>query len=201
MPDLLRSVLGFGTKTRIVPQSDYQGMTLLDSTEQLEIDCTIREAASHDAEPTELPVEEGADITDHVRTKPDSLQLEFILSNDPLDNPIPGFPSLDPFRADDGYRKLLNWQAEKQLLAVVTPHRAFESMVITNISPEWDNRTGMCVRGTISFKEIVRVETQTVTLAQGSLAPKKKSGLKKMPPAEPAKRASALAALRSWVKG
>jgi len=190
------ALLGFGTKTRIVPQSDYEGFTVLDSSEQLELDCTINEAPVYEAEPTDLPVEEGADITDHVRLKPDVLSLEFILTNDPLDEPIPGKPALDLFRADDGYRKLINWQSEKRLLAVVTPHRAYESMVITNISPVWDNTVGQGVKATISFREIKTVATQTVKLAGGSMAPKTKRGLKKMSPANTVQRASVLAALK-----
>lgn len=205
MADLVRALLGFGVKTRIVPQSDYQGFTLLDSTEQLEVDCTLRFGVVHSGEVTENPVEEGADRADHVVDKPDTISMDVILSNDPLDDPIPGRPALDPFRADDAYQKLVGWKVDKQLLAIVTPLRAHESFILHDIQPTWDNRTGRCVRATLTFRELIVVQTETTKLAQGgaqgSLAPKKKAGVKKMKTASPAQRASALAALSAWISG
>lgn len=205
MTDVVRALMGFGVKTRIVPQSDYQGFTLLDSTEQLEIDCTLRFGIVHSGEVTENPVEEGADRADHVVDRPDSISMDVILSNDPLDDPIPGRPALDPFRADDAYQKLLGWKLDKQLLAIVTPSRAFESFILHDIAPTWDARTGRCVRATLTFRELIVVQTETAALtqggAQGSMAPKKKSGSKKMKTATPAQRASALAYLKAWITG
>ena len=199
---IVANLLGFGTKTRIVPQEDYAGFTLLRSDEELQIDCVEEANPSHDAEPTDLPVEEGADITEHVRLKPDSLTLRIVHTNDPLDDPIPGRPAIDQFRADDAYRKLVNWEFEKVLLAVVLPDRTFENMIITNISPQKTSVSGAAFVGTVSFREIVRVETSQVALtASGSMAPKKKAGLKKMAPADPVKRASALKRLSSWIGG
>lgn len=52
------------------------------------IDCSVRETHSLQASVTKHNVEDGADVTDHVRTQPDALQLEGIVSNTPLEQPM-----------------------------------------------------------------------------------------------------------------
>jgi hypothetical protein len=52
--------------------------------ELLEIDATIRETHNFNSEPTENPIEDGSVITDHVNIKPRELQLECVISNNPL---------------------------------------------------------------------------------------------------------------------
>jgi len=51
------------------------------------IDCSVREAHSLTGTCTKHAVEEGADVTDHVRVMPDSLQLEGIVTNTPIEQP------------------------------------------------------------------------------------------------------------------
>jgi hypothetical protein len=51
------------------------------------IDCSVRESHSLQGTCTKHNVEEGADVTDHVRVMPDSLQLEGIVTNTPLEQP------------------------------------------------------------------------------------------------------------------
>lgn len=51
------------------------------------IDVSIREQHNKSAEVTRHPVEEGADITDHVRLQPDQIQIEGIVTNQPIELP------------------------------------------------------------------------------------------------------------------
>lgn len=50
----------------------------------LEMDATMREQHTYNAQPTENPIEDGSTITDHVNIKPRELQLECIITNNPL---------------------------------------------------------------------------------------------------------------------
>lgn len=51
------------------------------------IDVTIREQHNKSAETTRHPVEEGSDITDHVRLMPNQIQIEGLVTNQPIELP------------------------------------------------------------------------------------------------------------------
>jgi hypothetical protein len=51
------------------------------------IDVSIREQHNSSAEVTRHPVEEGADVSDHVRLQADQLQIEGLVSNQPIELP------------------------------------------------------------------------------------------------------------------
>jgi len=48
------------------------------------VDATIKEDASYEAELSKHPVEDGPDITDHIRVKPVKLEVEGVMSETPL---------------------------------------------------------------------------------------------------------------------
>lgn len=50
----------------------------------LPIDCTITRTTNFENEITQFPVEEGLDVTDHIRTKPITMSIEGIISETPL---------------------------------------------------------------------------------------------------------------------
>ncbi|HXK18352.1 MAG TPA: hypothetical protein VNG33_11145 [Polyangiaceae bacterium] len=51
------------------------------------IDCSVRESHGMSAQCTQFPVEDGPNVSDHVRTAPETLHLEGIVTNTPLDAP------------------------------------------------------------------------------------------------------------------
>lgn len=51
------------------------------------IDVALRETHAMSAECTRHPVEEGADITDHVQLSPDTIAIEGLVSNQPIEPP------------------------------------------------------------------------------------------------------------------
>lgn len=50
-------------------------------------DVSVRESHGLSADVTEHPVEEGADITDHIRAKPRTFSIEGLISNTPIEVP------------------------------------------------------------------------------------------------------------------
>ncbi len=56
----------------------------------LDFDCSVNEGYESAAEVTEHAVERGANVTDHVRPKNDTISLECVITNTPLDNPTFG---------------------------------------------------------------------------------------------------------------
>jgi hypothetical protein len=51
------------------------------------IDCSVRESHGMTAQCTQFPVEEGANVTDHVRTQPETIHVEGIVTNTPTETP------------------------------------------------------------------------------------------------------------------
>jgi hypothetical protein len=66
------------------------GDTVETTVGELELDATISEVTDITAEATEHPVEEGSNITDHVRPGLLRIQLECIVSNTPTRPRVPG---------------------------------------------------------------------------------------------------------------
>ena len=53
-------------------------------TDIIPIDCTVSRSTTLENEVTMHPVEEGPDVTDHIRTKPVTMQIEGLISETPL---------------------------------------------------------------------------------------------------------------------
>lgn len=53
----------------------------------LDVDAVLREGNTETSEITENPVELSADVTDHIRDKTDTLTVEFVVTNTPVEVP------------------------------------------------------------------------------------------------------------------
>lgn len=51
------------------------------------IDCSVRESHGVTAQCTQFPVEDGPNISDHVRTAPETLHIEGVVTNTPIEAP------------------------------------------------------------------------------------------------------------------
>lgn len=66
----------------LTPRTKFQSG--VDGSDLFVVDAVLSITAEHEAEATENPVEDGADITDHIRVKPIKLSLEGIASETPI---------------------------------------------------------------------------------------------------------------------
>lgn len=83
MPSIFELIPAF-RKKRVklcIPDRDSEGNKCITL---LEIDATLREVHTYNAEPTENPIEDGSTITDHVNIKPRQFQMDCMISNNPL---------------------------------------------------------------------------------------------------------------------
>jgi hypothetical protein len=55
-----------------------------DKSDILLVDATIKITPEYESEPTELPVESGIDVTDHIRVKPIRITVQGIISETPI---------------------------------------------------------------------------------------------------------------------
>lgn len=147
------------------------------------LDASIRETHSTRVKITDHPVEQGVDISDHLRQEPDRVTIEGVVTNTPLGNTQPAFVSVagnqntPPFSflrtsiyvmnlAENAYYALLDLAGADNLITVVTALRVYENMAMESLDVPRDAKIGQSVKFTATFKEVQIVLNQTVTVAR-----------------------------------
>ena len=157
----------------------------------IEIDATISQGHQGQNEVTDHPVERGINIADHSRPKPDTIQIDGVISNTPisvnqkrraifllgtenLTDPATGDPvnpqtssradTLEGVtgRAETVATQLRDLKDKGELLMVVTRLRTYENMLIESLSFPVDRTTGESVRFSVTLKQ-VRIVDNKVT--------------------------------------
>lgn len=136
--------------------------------EAIEFDASVQEGHTSSAEITQHPVEEGVDITDHIRALPDDLSVNVIVSNNPpivlaslRAEPVTGFS--DPAsRAEDACTFLRGIIKSNQTVGFSTTLREYTNMAIATMSVDRDATTGNIANINMSLREIKVATTETV---------------------------------------
>lgn len=117
--------------------------------EDVIMDAVVKESPSFDAEVTQKPVEKGEDISDHMQTKPYTIQLSGSMVND----------------APAKIQTLLSYQKEAKLLKYVG-RGIYTDMVITKLETDHStkNAKGFDYNMTISHVKIAKPETFEVNV-------------------------------------
>jgi hypothetical protein len=156
----------------------------LGKIDSVEFDATLSELHSGEAKITEHPVEAGANVTDHIRPQPVSVQLDGVITNSPLQQgeyqlTIPPITPLQPqrvrasttlirgiegppHRAEAAYEALEQLRLSGTRCKVVTSLREYDSMVITSIECPRDAQIGDAVRVRVTLVRIETAESRTV---------------------------------------
>ena len=126
---------------------------------------TVEEKHTDDLEITEHPVELGAAITDHAFKRPAEIVIQMAFSNTP--SVITGEDKYaNPFDVKKSYAALLKLQENRVLLSIETGKRSYSNMLIKGLVTTTDNKTENAMFITVSCKQIIIVNTQTVQLAK-----------------------------------
>lgn len=137
-------------------------------TEVLELEATLEEGHAGTAETTDHPVEDGADITDHIRRKPEELTLKGIVSNRPILllaslRAEPSIPGGDPAtRAEDAYGWLLETKDQGLLLQISTTLRDYANMAIIGMNVVRDKDRRNVLEVDLTLREIIIATTEQV---------------------------------------
>lgn len=171
--------------------------------EALEFDASVSEIHSGDTSVTDHPVEEGSDITDHVRRNPESLQINAIVTNHPILiarslRVLPSVRGGDPdSRAEDAYGFLKEHKDAGTVMGLSTTLRDYKNMVITALSVSRDSTTGNIVDISLTVREIIVAQTETVDTPEPTNPARKKKnklGKKTKPNAAAGTKTSSLLA-------
>lgn len=165
--------------------------------DDLEIDATPEQDHSGDVETTDSPIEEGADVTDHAREKPEIFTATCVVSSVPVNDT--DRQNRGPFQAHATggyargvYDRMRRMKSERKLHTIVTPLRRYENMILTALSAPTRAQYGDGVLFKVSFKQIRVVASGTAqflatTNKTGTDKPTKKKQQSKKP-GEPAEQ-------------
>lgn len=164
------------------------------------LDCSIAETHERESEPTSFEIENGQTISDHVVLKPFGLKINGVISDSPLfgagsiaaaaattvltklaPNPgvlgakaaaiaaLPLFPN--PFSPSmNGYEQLLQVQAARFPLTVVTSLHIYPNMWIKKLTAPRDSKSGGALVFTVDMVQLLLVTPVTVNIAQFAAA-------------------------------
>lgn len=135
------------------------------------LDATLSELHRKTNRPTDHPIEEGANVTDHIQQQPEELELTGLVSDFPV-YWLAGFTAPSPLtdevtrglknRAKKAHVELARIMDSGELVDVVTTFRAYYDMAITSLTVPKDAGSGNEARVSISLRQIVKVETKEV---------------------------------------
>ena len=124
----------------------------------IELDASISESHTSSNEVTKFPVEEGVDITDHVRKQPDQVTIRGIVTDHPIG--LGGALGVSG-RSLDAYGKALYMLANAQLITVVTTLNTYEDMVIESMDVPRNSQRGYAVEMNLRLRQVMTVQVAT----------------------------------------
>src|SRR4029077_3803718 len=132
----------------------------------LTLDAVEKEMHHSAVEVTDSPVEQGVNISDHARPKPDEVTIEGWVTNHPL--PPPGSAaSFIPGLAENAYADLIDLHDNPRLITVVTSLRTYDDVIMVDLAVPRDAKTGESLHFTAQFKQIRSIQNQTVLVTRG----------------------------------
>lgn len=135
------------------------GAVLTAESRTLTFDCTLTEQSSRVANVTRHPIEDRADVTDHVRPEPVTLTLQVVATTSPLG----GLAEPDAQRDRTFRRDVIEIKEARELITVLCELGEFTGMVISGIDDRQDAGTGEAYVASITLTEIRRA-VRVVTL-------------------------------------
>lgn len=125
-------------------------------------DITVRERHRDELVITEIPVEQGAAITDHAYKRPSTVVIDVGYSNSsPQANSSPSY-------VQDTYGQFLTLQASREPFDIITGKRVYQNMLMGVISTVTDEKNEFVAFLTCECREIILVNTQTVQVPPAS---------------------------------
>jgi hypothetical protein len=138
----------------------------------VQFDASVSEVHTDEMEITDHPVEEGSDISDHIRKMPITIEMNGVITNNPIvflasvraKSPVTTDISTTQDRVGTGYDKLREIQESGELIDVATSLRDYNNMVIQSLSISRDVSTGNILDATLTLREIIIAKQLTTDL-------------------------------------
>jgi hypothetical protein len=122
------------------------------------LDGSVSQTHARTAQVTEHPVEDGSDVTDHVRIDPIRVTINGIVTSTVLGQQGEGGREVDAWAALEAILE------DRQPVTVTTTLRTYESMILASISTPRDASLAHAVAPVLEFRQVRIVKSQTTTL-------------------------------------
>lgn len=137
---------------------------------EIELDVIVRESAKASAEVTSNPVENGADVNDHIIIKPMEFSMVGIVSDTKVKT-LGGINTLETFTkqtspSKDAWEALLALQVSKTPITLVQNLKTYDNVFIQDIEESQDKDSSNSLNFTANLKEIIFVGSAVLSAAQ-----------------------------------
>lgn len=133
----------------------------------VELDIVVSEGVTTSSTITENPVEQGADVTDHIITNAMTFTMTGMVSDTPvkfLGGLLEGQSLISAERPTvKAWDELLNLQATKEPFTLITNLKSYDNVFIESLATTQDKDTSKLLNFTAIMKEIIMVGTQEIT--------------------------------------
>jgi hypothetical protein len=129
--------------------------------EVIKIDTTIQQTHSSEVAITEHPVETGANITDSVHEKPDTITLECVVTDYPLKSS--GLP-VEAGRASGMWAELKRLQKVGKIFQIRTTLEFYDDMLIRSLSAPVTAKEKGAVRFSLVASKLRFADTETTAI-------------------------------------
>lgn len=127
----------------------------------VELDASIDETHTSSVQITQFPVEEGVDITDHVRKQPDRIVIRGIVT----DHPLTFGGALRAGRSLDALGNFLFMLNAAEIISAVTSLNTYTSLILESIEMPRSPQRSSAVEFVLTLREIL---TATVAETAGT---------------------------------
>lgn len=159
------------TKTVLIKPPAAHGATIMAGEQAFVFDVTDSETHEQPAKVSKHPVEEGSDITDHVRAEPLRLKMSATLSATPFRK-----QDQKPDRLATKHDELLALVEAGTPVRVVTGLKAYDDMVLSMYKTTRSSNTGQALDAQLDFVQVRRVAHAEVDIPAGILKRKVRPG-------------------------
>lgn len=137
----------------------------------VELDIIITEGAFATARLTENPVENGANVNDHIILEPMTFNVEGVVSNISASSVgsfvrLPTVFSQNTSKSREAWEALLELQVSRQPFTLVQNLRSYDNVVILSLAENQDKNTSNGLFFTATMKEVIFVGSQIITADQ-----------------------------------
>lgn len=133
------------------------------------VDATVAEEHITTAEVSDNPIEDGADVTDHVQMRPVQLTIDGVISDTPLGYAVVGniqnvIRTTETLfggksRSIDAYNDLLALQRSREPFTVYTGLKRYENMIMTELSVPRTAQTGNAIHFRCVMRQVTIVKS------------------------------------------
>jgi len=135
----------------------------------VQFDCAVSETHTAENVVTDHPVEDGSNITDHIKSLPRTIEVNGLVSNAPIvleEDPRPSPITTDTGevidRVQTAYKKLEEIRVAGELVDVVTTLNEYKNMALTSYAVTRDAQNGNILNALLSLREVIITTTEKI---------------------------------------